>query len=959
MAGNYKIFTIDPGAVFMESLARGILQKCHNDPMALAGVQVFLPNRRAIRSLREAFLRLSAGKALLLPRMVAMGDMDDDQLDFYDVGSTDIDPAVDQKHRHLLLAKLILQFQDHSDQRVSTPAQALALAEELAGFLDVLQSEKVGFDDLAGLDVGAYASHWQEVVVFLQILSQHWPDILKERGFMDPAQRYDLLVQAQIQLWRQHPPTGLVIAAGSTGSIPASADLMKAILDLPHGMVVLPGLDVRAGDDLKPTHPQYGMMQLLRHFEKTKDDVELWDDEISLSRRTKLLQQMMADEFTRGDFDPKDLDQLCRIDCADVQEEARVVALIMRETLGTPEKTAALVTPDRRLARAVTQILQRWDIQVDDSAGVGLSTTPVGGFLRLIAHMMHEDVAPIAFLSCMKHPLCLAGAAPGKIRHWARQVEKEILRGVRPASGFEGLVRGLAHQPDLQKVMIDLQKGLQKFQDLVAQKNVNLKCLITAHIEAAEFLAAPHDLWQGEDGAQASVFLDRLLSVADDFGDLAGSDYAAFFDRLMGQEMVRPRYGVHPRLFIWGLLEARLQKEDVMILGSLNENTWPPEVETGPFVSRPMRDGLGLSQPEKRVGLTAHDFIQAAHGKQVFFTRAERVDGAPAVPSRWLTRLDGFMQFQKWDEKILHRGEQYVTWAGLMDAALFQPAPAPYPCPPVAARPTKLSVTKIERWLVNPYEIYARYILKLEKLKKVDDDPTGADYGILVHDILDQFMREYPDDLPDDGYEKLLNIGRDVFGAKNLSASFHVFWWPRFERVAQWVMEQERARRKMVKHIHSEAKGKTALADNFDVTARADRIDVFKDGTLGILDYKTGTVPGHAQVKKGLAPQLPLEAFMVQAGGFDGVMAGKVRDLRYWKLSGGRVAGEDRAVLDDEKAVAETVDDLVRNLRGFVARFFDPKTPYLAHPKPDHVLLFDDYEHLARVKEWSVTGGDE
>lgn len=427
----------------------------------------------------------------------------------------------------------------------------------------------------------------------------------------------------------------------------------------------------------------------------------------------------------------------------------------------------------------------------------------------------------------------------------------------------------------------------------------------------------------------------------------------------MASRVVRPRYGEHPRLSIWGPLEARLQQTDLLILGGLNEGTWPAEPAADPWLSRPMRRQFGLPSPERRIGLAAHDFAQALAAPRVVLTRSERVEGTPAVPSRWLARLDAVAPDHTMKE-IKAQGAYWVGWAKALDAPeATRPCPPPRPCPPVAARPRRLSVTAIGTLMTNPYAVYARHILRLKCLDPIDADPGAAERGQVIHDALSAFIRSCDTDPPDDALERLLRIGEQAFSGLDAWPEARAFWWPRFERIAQWFADGEAARRTDVTHSATEVEGVLALQapqGRFLLTARADRIDRAADGGLQIIDYKTGGVPTDKQIVAGYAPQLPLEALIAEAGGFDGVAAAPVSGVAHWRLSGGSPAAEIKPPkLAD---VATLVEQAGRGLAGLIARFDQADTPYLARLRPDFVLRFDDYEHLARVLEWSAGGGE-
>jgi len=983
------IYTIPAGWPFVDALAAGILAETGPDPEALAAVTILLPTRRAARSLREAFLRLSDGKPILLPRMTPLGDIDEDELtiagaDELTGGGLDVPPAISGLRRQLLLARLVRHAQAVSGSDMPVE-QAAMLALELGRLIDRVRTERLSFDRLADIVPEEHAEHWQRTLEFLKIVTQVWPDLLAAEGAIDAAERRNILLAAEAERWRAHPPRGLVIAAGSTGSIPATADLLAVVPTLPHGVLVLPGFDPAMTPDVATAaledaqHPQHGMLRLLAHLDEPPSRVRPWPTQpkrITDPARAALLAEVMRPAETtkawRDIVKPATaaLTDVTRIDCPGADEEARVIALLMRDTLENPGRTAALVTPDRMLARRVAAELRRWDIEIDDSAGHPLATTPVGAFLRLAAEIVAQDFAPITVLALAKHPLAACGLAPADLRRLIRRLEIATLRGPRPAPGMAGLRAAWAasranKDNELRRLIDALEQASAPLVDLMAKPVASFAELVAAHVRMAEALAASdeetgaHRLWAGDAGEAAAGFVAEAIEAASALGDIPPGSYAGLIDALLGGRVVRPSYGAHPRLFIWGLLEARLQHADVMILGGLNEGTWPPDSEADPWMSRPMRKAFGLPAPERRIGLTAHDFAQAFAAPEVVLTRAQRIDGTPTVPARWLVKLEKILdKFGLFPDE--RNARQWLHWQALLD----EPTPAttsradrrPAPKPPVAARPRRLSVTQVETWMRDPYSVYARHILGLRELDPIDAPPDRADYGTIIHAILDQFLKAHPKALPPDAFERLSTLGEAKFAEQSVPPGVRAFWWPRFLRIARWVADSEAERRNGLTEIASEVSGEVSIdgpAGPFKVTAIADRIDRQADGSLQIFDYKTGAAPNPKEVAAGFAPQLPLEAMIAMAGGFTGIGAGEISKLAFLRLSGGNPAGEEKPATKDSDL--QTLATEARDgLKGLVASFDDPATPYEARPRPEMAPRYSAYEHLARIKEWAA-----
>lgn len=1002
------LYTIPAGVPFVDALAAGVLARAGKDPMALSRFTILLPTRRACRSLREAFLRLGPGGgtgggtgALLLPRMSPIGDIDPETLgleieEVPGIEALDLPPAVSELRRQLLLGRMIQARGDMS----LTPDQAAWLAAELARLIDQVTTEQRDFAELDRLVPAELAEHWQKTLQFLEIVTAQWPAILAAEGAIDGAERRNRILAARAEAWRARPPADPVIAAGSTGSIPATAALLDEVARLPQGAVVLPGLDRamdgESWDAVDEGHPQFGMKHLLARIGVDREDVADWPADVPNAirppaSRGRLVAETMRPAATSEAWrrietlDRRALDGVLRVDCPTPREEAGVVALMMREVLQAPGRTAALITSDRGLARRVAAALGRWGIRVDDSGGRRLIDTPAGAYLRLVAECAAGGVAPLDLLALLKHPIAAGGEAPGVFRARIRALERAVLRGPRPGPGFHGLSAALgdAEKGRFEKVgdrdaLIQWAGGLEAmFAPLLACGQgdaVPLAELLTAHLTVAEALAADDGagekaggaarLWRHDDGEAAAGFANDLMTAAGDHPPLRLVQYPGLFEALMASRVVRPRYGEHPRLSIWGPLEARLQQADLLILGGLNEGTWPAEPAADPWMSRPMRRQFGLPSPERRIGLAAHDFAQALAAPRVVLTRSERVEGTPSVPSRWLSRLDavapGDVMPGDVMKEIKAQGAYWVAWAQALDAPdSVRPCPPPRPCPPVAARPRRLSVTAIGTWMTNPYAIYARYVLGLKLLDPIEADPGAADRGQIIHETLSAFVRSGGVTPSDDALDRLLRQGEAEFARLNAWPEAQAFWWPRFERIADWFVAQEKARHPGVAASTTEVRGTKSLPGPhgpFELVAIADRIDRLADGGLEIIDYKTGSVPSDKEIAAGYAPQLPLEALIAAAGGFDGVSAAAVSGLAHWRLSGGNPAGEIKVPkLVDLPTLTEQAE---RGLRRLIERFGQPDTPYLARPRPDFVPRFDDYAHLARVLEWSAGGGE-
>jgi ATP-dependent helicase/nuclease subunit B len=977
------LFTICTERRFADELARVVLAEHGGDPLALADVLILLPTRRSVRALREAFLRVADGIPTILPRMAPLGDVDDGE---WEIASGEGDaltlpPSIDPAEREALLAQLVTAFTDDQGHPIAqSAAQALKLARELGRLLDELAIEGVSFSQLEGLVEGNFASHWQRTLQFLAIVGEHWPQMLTGRGQIDAIERRTLAIRNQANRWRAQPAQTPVIAAGSTGSQPATRELLAAIAELPQGAVVLPGLDQdmdeASWDALDPSHPQYGLRELLTALGRTRTDVTEWPGAASGSARHFLITELMRPAETSDAWvkpEAASLEHVTRADCATPHQEALVVALALRSVLDTPSRTAALVTPDRELARRVTAELKRWQIDIDDSAGTALADTPPAALLHALIATIDSGFAPVELLALLKHPMCTLGSDRASVLDATRRLDRKCLRGLKPAPGLDAIRArvdetkfGDAADRAVVRTLIDQLDEATSALVALMQGDASPDALLDATVAAAEKIASVETLWSGDAGAALADVLGRLRTAWTGRPAIASGEWPGLFAAMLEPETIRPTFGRHPRLSIWGPLEARLQRADLLVLGGLNEGTWPPAVETGPWINRPMRADLGLQQPERRIGLSAHDFVAALGAERVLLTRAEREGGAPTVPSRWLARLDALFGYEPGSAPVpeyIQRGRRsFVAWAEKIDKPDdYLPWPRPEPRPPVEARPTRLSVSSVEQWRRDPYGLYARRILGLEALDPLEAELGAADRGNALHDALDEFLRAHPSGvLPPDAVREFEALGEKHLADLLTAPAERAFWWPRFQRLARWFVAHENARRANgTRLLTSESNAAMTVGPAsrpLRIEARADRVDDLGHGAWEIIDYKTGRVPTKDELDALFAPQLLLEAAMAERGGFDKI-TGKAETvhLSYWQANGLGDGGKVSEIKGSDELVAE----MMALVEKMADHFANPNTPYPALPWPAYGPYFNDYAHLERVAEWSTAGGGD
>ena len=964
------LYTIPAHLPFARRLAQGLLDQYGHDMTALSEIEILMPNRRSCRTLHEAFLAIRDGAPCLLPRLSPIGDVDEDDVmlaDIFDDGFRDIPPAIPPLERQMLLMQLIAK------QRPDVPpAQLFNLSVQLAQLIDHVHTEGIDWATLGDLVPSDLAQHWQITVEFLGILFDYWPAILNERGLIDGADRRNRLLRAKAQSLRNGKSKHPVIAAGSTGSIPATRDLLKTIAYLPNGQVVLSGLDhampETEWDEIDNTHAQFYLKHLLDHIGVSRPQVKSWPGlkeleaaQLKAPPRTVFLQHCVA---TTTASSPKRLDKealngLEQAMGAQAQQEARIVALHVREAMEKPDQNVLVVTPDRTLAQRITAELGRWDIAVNDAAGQPLSDTRIGTWLQVTAALASPNSQALCLLAMLHHPFAGLGYAHGDYRHAATLFEKYILRGPPWRGGVPNIITitqerlpqsHARNHPVLTGFAARLHDILQDM-SLVPQRR--LQDWLSLHLSIAEQLAATEQqpgaarLWAGEDGEMAADVLRDLMAQAHQHPPLMDAlDYADFISAYLMRQTFRPRYPLHPRIHILSPVEARFQTASLVILAGLNEGLWPRETPYDPFMSQPMRQSFGLPPFSRRIGQAALDFYLLSHAQNVLLTHSATQDGAAIAPSRWLQHMQIVLQ-----QHDLPRLDQSSGWADLAQRLDYPervtPQERPRFAPPLSARPRRLSISDLDLWRRDPYGLYARKILRLRKLEPPENEAAARDWGNIVHHLLEEFGAKRPFPFAD-----WLRKAQSLIERASLPADIAVQWRQRLDNIGRWLEGQPVASDR----TYTEIDGTYKFPDlDFTVTGRADRIDVTGDNAV-IIDYKTGQSPSWPQVKSGYAPQLPFLGLMLQQQSFASIAATTIDGFEYWSPKGTLPKPVEIAQKTDD------ISDILERNRALYARmigmFDQADTPYITRPHPKHVNRYNDYDHLERVQEWASSEDD-
>lgn len=1056
-----RVLTIPAGLPFLKLLAArlidGTLAPGYRydtaDPLSLSKVTILVPTRRAARVLRSEFVDLLGGRAAILPIIRPLGETEEDGAFFEADAPTllDLAPPVSGTVMLLELARLILAWRNqlpaivrsiHADTPLvapASPADAVWLARALAELIDAVETEGRDWADLVKLDVRDFASWWQLTVEFLKIATAFWPARLEELMRSSPARHRDAMLKAEAQRIADLKDGAPIIVAGSTGSIPAAADLIAAISARRDGVVVLPGLDTtmppedwlkvglepepgRPAEPASRGHPQYGLFRLLRHLKVDRSEVEpLGTADDVLADRAEILSRALAPAAStdgwqawRAGFGDDRLHrafaEVTLIEAANEREEATAIAIALRLALEEPgadggESRVALITPDRALARRVTAELARFGIIADDSAGTPFSATQQGILTQLLLEATLRPGDPVPLVSVLKHPLARFGLSLDTYRTAADALEVIALRGgvqMVDLSTLPQLVeqRLAEHAVDRHPPQwrLSLQpEAIEGARDLAARIARAVEPLVSVLVRIAdgrvltdklalsdwaartgrvlEAVCADERgdlsaLWSDEAGETLASQLGEILA-ADGKIEADGPQWIDIFGALTASEAVKPRAMRHPRVFVFGTLEARLQSVDMLVIGGLNEGSWPGQTTNNPFLSRMMKAEIGLEPPERRIGQLAHDFEMASGTRHLVYSRALRQGSAPTVASRWLQRLMA-LGGRDFESRLKKRGDRLRHFAALLDQGENQaPAQRPAPKPPAELQPSQFSFSEVGPFRRDPYALYARRILKLDPVVGFNQDPGAAERGTLYHRIIERFVAEGHDPADPRAFEAMMGIVDTLFDAERLPVHIDIVWRQRFASVGRAFIVWERERRPEIRKTLTEARGRIELPNGITLTGVADRIDLKGADHADIIDYKTGLSPSVAQARSLLDPQLALEAAALRAGAFRDAGRLMPENLLYVRLKPAdallvdQVNNELNGRGDNKKSATDLADQSIEELGRFVEALRSGERGYVSRLIPAQQNDFGgEYDHLARVAEWSTAeseeaGGDE
>jgi len=967
-------------------MAAGLLSKFDTSgASSLDKTTIILPTEGARTGLLEALAKQNSESALLLPNIYIFNDSLPSTNPRQDGDLDRLLPAnyfpqrmpISPTQRNLLLGALIQQWRKADPKtNLNSFYQSLKIASSLAKLVDELQASNVGYSYLENLPTLEQASHWAGINMFLKILADQWPAILRENSLDDPF-LYDRRVAERLILhWTKIPPKNPIIAAGFVGNVPYISKLLSVISNLPTGHIIVPsldrGLEQEIWTNLSEEHPQYAIKRLLIRLRIEYKSVVEWFSNFHRSSPPKRQLFLHTTTGRCGDkrsiapnlkFDRGAVAGLSTITCPNKMQESKVIALVIKQFLTTNKGNVSLITSDSQLSKQVSIELRRWRLNLRPPLRRNLRVSPSTRFLQLVASMACSEVSPVSLLSVLKHPMCSGHTSPVLFKDAVKQLELKCLRGIRPQPGFSGIIASLKITSEedkwLLKWLYQVNKTSRRFCTLVASNNVALKTLLNAHLSFSTWLCQAEDTpataipWTTRDDKAVYQHLKTLGDILEGSMVVDGKEYSDIFQTLLSDVAITEQTYNKSSIYTCTPRDAVFQTMGLNILAGMNEDFWPSQSKGGGWLSNPMRQSIGLPSAGAIKGISTLEFHQCFGAPQVVLTRSKKWNGVATTPSFHFSRLKSTLERANLYQSV----DQSTHWNALaqqldLEGPSVMKSQRPAPRPPLSARPRSLSATQIEQWMRDPYSIFVSMILQIRPLRPVDAKLRPVDYGQMVHSALENFVERHPTTLPSDALEELLEFGRAAFAFVRLRPEFFAFWWPRFERSAAYFIEQEMKTRPYHASSHTEVTG-SAIIDlptgKFTLTAKADRINLRRDGTIDIIDYKTGTPSTPQQILTGTKPQLLLEAVIALHGSYQDINTRQLNSLVSLRLNGGFPAGQYQSI---EDGITSRATQFLSKLTDLIGTFDDKMTPYYCVPNSDFPPRYNEFKHLSRMEEW-------
>jgi ATP-dependent helicase/nuclease subunit B len=912
------LYTIAPHDCFLPSLYKGLLERYPTS--SWHQLTLVLPTQRAAESWHRLLMQ-EIKMPLLWPKIVTLGDSQGLLDCVQHIAMPLLKPLTKQKY--------LWHMTEHIAQQTRWDAEhALTAAGAILQLLTVSALEDISLATVIKAGLEAYQGTSQEL---WWNLATSWVEKSQVEGWIDPVSWRAWLISAWQQEIAEHGLRNPVVAAGSTASHRVTGKLLAKIACAPEGAVILPGYIHNAA---KISQPHSGMDRWKQRF-ANEMEVQPWTEPTALpdQGRAALVQVAFTEAIEATTLVFKGIEFA---ECKSEEAEARLIAMRIRKAQAE-NHSILVVTNHRYLRQRLADLLSCWHIAPEMSTDQGQQRTQAAIVASLILDVTNEQepFAAVPLLALLSHPWVVIGTV---LQHQRcrQRLEHEVLRGLRLLPGHAAIGEAIDRLQD--EAMSQWWRQLTAVLEVPPHRT--LSAWGTWHQKIAEMLT--------QQRPEISELFSPLQIASTHIACESGTIYQSLLQRLLQSLPSTRKSQPTPGVSIFSAQEARLLSADIIVLAGLVEGNWP---ETSPALSLAPSfiAGIGLPAAEEAIAQAAHDLYSWLWAKQLLLTRAIKQGQRPALASRWWWRMEAWLTASGQWQSLLVPGEQHqlaeMLFAGSVPETLVYQPPAP--CPPLSARLHQFSVTGVELLMRDPYGFYAKNILQLKPLDVLAESPSYKHFGIVVHSILEKLVHQAKP-LTLECWRKAMSYTLKRYGLQVFPMA--VLWEQRLLRLGEAWCKHPLAVTPL--SVYAEISGSMALMATKKLQGKADRLhyDAATHRCL-IIDFKTGTTPSEAEIRCGLAPQLPLLGLIAMNGGFAGMTPSAVT-FAYVRMTGRDPPLE--LTLFSEATSEQWITTAKEGLNALMQIFLDPRTPYFCCPHGVEQLPYSPYAHLARWQEWKI-----
>jgi ATP-dependent helicase/nuclease subunit B len=916
-----NVYNIPSNYNFIKTLANWLKKHYNNE---FSELKIFLPNQRSSRKLRKELLNLQDFNVKSSIKIKSFADLNiEDLYDFLPnklcaeiIAELSKIKVLNRVDAIFLLCEEVKKNTIFGTQNFT---QRYKIAKSLYQLFEDLEENQVDASQIKSIDDSNLAKHHQFTVEFFQSFYIQIKNHLIKNNLMFAGNFHNLLCSKYCEIIETQKISQNIVIAGSTGSILSSKKLIKSIKNYENGCVILYGYQKHL--NAEEIHPQYYLNELIKFLDLEKLNVpEIKNLEFINSPEIKKdFCNLIFNDYKNFDNFKKTCEEIGKnneiaeivlnleISCFDNEiNEAKSIVNIIKE-YNQKDLEIAVICNNQNLSRILKSYLNAYQVNYNDASSQSAIYLDIIGFLLLIFEIKNNEFNSHIFLSFLKHNFFVKLNNEKLIEEF----EINILRDDRINLRIEGI-----------EAKIKNSKFADFFNKII--ENLPIDNSLNSLIKAFEFFTNQNFnqiLSKSIAGKEIFEFFELLKQQNFYFQNI--EDLKIIFNEISYFEKSK----LDSNVDILSPIEARLLNFDLIIVSSLNENDFP-QIDNHGWIGAKIKKDLGVNKTLKKIGQNGFDFCNYLSNKKIILTHSKYRLGQHNVESPFITKLktlckilnlniDKSQFYQRKINENLHFIPQYL-------------APS-FGNPSENYRPKNYYITDISHLISNPYFIYVKKVLKIEELKKIDYEPSYAEFGSFIHKALEDYIKNPTN----------INF-EEIFEKYFLSKQAKLIWYPKFLKIFENFCEDNQ------EFIDDENILEESIKidlENIKISGKVDRILIDNEKNIKIIDYKTGQVPTKKDVICGLEPQLTVYALILSETLFKN---SKIKELNYWKLT--RTDGSKIIkIFNNEDEISEAILATKNGLKIIFDYFSNPQNKFFATKNEE-----DDYiQNLSRIKEWN------